>query len=268
MAIHSPSDEPPEKLFLRHLSDIENIARYACRGKHLSVQDTEEFVSSVMEKMIDDDYAVIRKFRGSSKLVTYLQTCVVRHLQDHLNHMWGKWRSSAEAQRLGPAAVELERLFRDGYSFDEACEILRINYHINLSWQELNKIASSLPPRTPRRMEDVQVLEDLPHPGGQADGPVRAQEQGALRRKAFEALRRGLAALPAEDNLIVRMALMDEFTVPQVANVLHLDETKPLYRRIDNIKKRLEKFLIGEGIRRQDLPDILDAGDEDEDEKD
>lgn len=41
---------------------------------------------------------------------------------DYQNHLWGKWRPSAEAQRLGPTAVQSGRLFSPEQTLVEVAE--------------------------------------------------------------------------------------------------------------------------------------------------
>ena len=152
---------PPDQLFLAHLSLIERASTHACRRRGFSREETQDFVSHVKLKIIGDDYAVIRKFQGKSTFPTYLTVVINNLFKDHLDHIWSKWRPSAEAERLGPWAIQLEKLFRDGRTLAEACEILLANHHAEVSRQQLEDIAAKLPLRPPsRRMEGVETLEN------------------------------------------------------------------------------------------------------------
>src|SRR5829696_5080480 len=114
-------EQTPEQLFLDSLDLIERIAVHACRRSRLRPEDKEDFVSLVHEKLLENDYAVIRKFerRENASFATYLNTVIRRLLLDYQNHLWGKWRNSAEAERLGEVAERLEELInRDGFTFD------------------------------------------------------------------------------------------------------------------------------------------------------
>jgi DNA-directed RNA polymerase specialized sigma24 family protein len=117
-----------EQLFRDNLELIEKVIAYACRRSHMRPEETEDFRAAVLLKLMDDDYAVFRKFQGNSSLKTYLTTVILRFLQDHQTRMWGRWRPCAEAERQGPLAKLLDRLTdRDGYGFDEACQTLWTN---------------------------------------------------------------------------------------------------------------------------------------------
>ena len=76
---------------------------------------------------------MLRRFEGRSSLTTYITVVVQRLFLDRRNRLWGKWRPSAEARRLGPTAVLLERLVsRDGWSAEQALETLRVNHGVTV----------------------------------------------------------------------------------------------------------------------------------------
>lgn len=251
----------PEELFLAHLPHIDKVVTHLCRRHHFRKEECEDFRSHVHLKLIEDDYAVFRKFQGRSSLKTYLTTVIQNLMLDYLNHLRGKWRPSAEAERLGPTATLLEQLLvRDRYSFDEAVQEMRINRKVEMTWQELEKIAARLPSRSPRRMEGEEGLRDVPAPGKTADGRVADEERQARKRKALEVLKEARQALPAEDRLILRMMLDDRLTLAQVSRTLHLDQKhqKQLYRRIQKIYKELREELERRGIKKEDIDDLFD----------
>ncbi|HVT60632.1 MAG TPA: sigma-70 family RNA polymerase sigma factor [Thermoanaerobaculia bacterium] len=255
----------PEELFHAHRALVKRLAEQGCRRYHLSQEETEDFVSTVMLKLIADDYAVIRSHQGRSTLPTYLAVVVAHLLQDYLNHLWGKWRPSKEAQRRGQMAILLERLLvRDRKSLDEACQILLTNHKVELSRAELEELAAGLPPRLPpRRMEGEEGLHNLVA-RETADRRLVDEERYALLQKAKAALRRALEALPDQDQLIARMR-GDDFSVVHIAKTLKLDQ-KPLYRRIEGICKTLRRALEAEGIRGADVDGVLGVDEPEDDE--
>lgn len=253
-----------EQLFLAYLPHIEKVAAHSCRQKGFSREETEEFISSVKIKIMEEDYAVLRKFQGKSSLKTYLTTVVRNFLQDYLNRIWGKWRPSAEAERLGPVAIQLDKLLsREGFSFDEACEILRTNHHVETSLQEFEDLAAKLPRRTPpRRMEGEETLENRPTDEMAPDEQVIAKEMGTQKRRVLQFLKDAMRRLPPEDSLLARMSC--ELKISQIARTLRLEQ-KPLYRRLEKIYKTLRSDLESQGIHPDEIGGIL-GGPEDEDE--
>src|SRR5262245_8565405 len=97
-------------LFEEHRDLIEKTIAAVCREKGLGREEAEDFGQTVRLKFLEDDCAVLRKYRGQAALGTYLWTIVKRHLLDLRNAEWGRWRPSAEARRLGRAAERLELL--------------------------------------------------------------------------------------------------------------------------------------------------------------
>ena len=69
---NSPDDLTPEQFFLGHLKLIKEIVSYCCRGSGFSREEAEDFEGRVKVKLIENDYAVIREFRGRSSPKTYL----------------------------------------------------------------------------------------------------------------------------------------------------------------------------------------------------
>lgn len=251
----------PEDLFLAHLTHIDKVVTHLCRKHHFRKEECEDFQGRVRLKFIDDDYATIRKFQERSSLKTYLTIVVSNEMKDYLNHLWGKWRPSAEAERIGPTAILLERLLvRDGYSFDEAVQEMQINRKVEMTWQNLEKIAARLPSRSPRQMEGEEGIRDVPAPDEQADDRVADEERAAARRKVWKALTEALKILSAEDRLILKMK-MTGFTVKQISRKLRSDQEllqKQLYRRIEKLLSDLRKELERLGIRKEDIADLFD----------
>jgi RNA polymerase sigma factor for flagellar operon FliA len=241
---------------LSELRHLERVIQQVCRRSGLRKEEVEDFASHVHVKLIEDDYSVLRRFKGTSSFTTYINTVVLNLLRDYLNHQWGKWRPCAAAQRLGAVAIQLDRLLnRDHYTFDEACQFLRTNYHAQESVEQLQSMAAQFPFRTSHRTEDAKVPEELPDPSESADRRVREAEREARRRKLFQLLEEALATLDPEDALIVKMRA--QFSIVEIARVLGLDQ-KPLYRRIERILKTLRKELERRGVHPDDISDLLD----------
>jgi RNA polymerase sigma factor (sigma-70 family) len=250
----------PEQLFLDNLPLIKEVVAQTCRCCNLRKEEAEEFLAEVQDKIMADGYAVLRKFEGKSSLKSYLIIVIKNQMRDLHNHLWGKWRHSEMAKRLGEVAMLLEKLLRDGYTFNEAVQVLRTNHKVEMSWQELNQIAAKLPPRTPRRWEAEEVLDSLPSTGDQPDSGIIEQEKNARRVRVLAALHKSLKTLPAEDQIILQMRLWSGFPVVKIAKVLKLDEKqqKALYKRIENAKEHLRREMERQGIRKEDIEDLFD----------
>src|SRR5215208_2558389 len=167
-----------EALFLANLPAIERIIGALCRRHGLAREDADDFASWAKMKVIEDDYAVLRRFRGDSALTTYLTVVLALHFRDYRVHKWGRWRPSAAALRRGRLAIRLEMLvYRGGLQLQQAGETLRTAGETTLSDRELAALLGELPIRAPLRPVDVgaDLLRDAAARGG-ADELVRMNE--------------------------------------------------------------------------------------------
>ncbi len=248
-----------EAVFLEHLDLVERAANYAGRRAGLPPQEVEDFVSSVKVKLIDDDYAVLRKHRGDSSLPTFLTAVVHNLCRDFLNHKWGKFRPSAAAKRLGPTALALERLLvRDGHDLTSAIEILRSRHQVEEPTAELEDLASRLPHRSPRRFVGEEALASRPStaPESSAEGRLEEVERGRTAARVEKVLNRALETLSREDLLILKLHYRDGLTVAAIASALDLKQ-RPLYSRRERCYRELRSALEAEGLTWDEVREIL-----------
>ena len=242
----------PSVLYLQHLEAINRIAASLCKRNGVFGADAEDFASEVRLRLLEDDYAVIRKHRGDSSMTTFLTVVIANLFRDYRIKMWGKWRPSAEARRLGDAAVLLETaMYRDGCSFDEACRLLEQSGRANVDRTELRKITEKLPVRTTRRIEGEETLSEVAA-SAQTDGGLLDAERREQLVALHGALARTIATLDAEDQLIIRLRFYEGFSVADVARGLRLPQ-KPLYPRISRLLQTLSSALTRKGIGPESL---------------
>lgn len=254
-----PDGQTAEIVFLEHLSWINRVAAMTCTQHGVWGAEAEDLASLIRMKLIEDDYAAIRNFRGESSLKTYLATVVVRQFHDYRRERRGRWRISAAAERLGSPAGELETLvYRDGYTLEQAGEQLRTTGRTTLSDTELARLLHQLPVRPPLRPVEVPpetVLDGVPGPGDTDEGVIDGETE-ALRRRVTDALDRAMARLAPEDRMIVRMHFQEGHTLADVARALNLKQ-KPLYRRVARLLETLRAYLRDEGVQGGDVNDVL-----------
>jgi DNA-directed RNA polymerase specialized sigma24 family protein len=244
-----------ERVFLDHLVWIEKTAAAICRRHHWELAEIEEFTARVQEKILADDYAVLRKHRGDSKLTTYLVIVISRFFQDYCDQLWGRWRNSEKARQLGEPAQLLERLTdRDGQSFEVAGATVLRTY--NLTREQLDDLWNQLPPRTRRRIEGEKALEGIPTREPGPEDRLLDQENRRRRVEMLAALQCAVARLPQEDTALLRLRFGEGWQIARIARALDLEE-KPLYRRLDRIQERLRQGLEAAGIQRGDIGEVL-----------
>jgi RNA polymerase sigma factor (sigma-70 family) len=252
-----------QAMFVSNLEVIESVIRYVCLRQKLSGSEAEEFDSEVKVRLVKGDYEVFRKFQHRSSLHTYLTIVIQRIYLDYRNHLWGKWRPSAEAQRLGPVAVRLETLMaRDGFSFDQACEYLRTNEHIAALDSDLDAIVVRLPIRTRRAMVGEQELEAVADTTSRVDDRLISNERRADARRVLDTLKSAMRSLSDQDRVILRLRFQDGLAVADIARALHLDQ-KPLYRRFDALLQQLRAALEAGGIDPVEACELVNRKDVD-----
>jgi len=245
-----------ERFFLSQLPTIERIVAFVCRRNRLPNAEAEDFRSLVQLKLIENDYEVLRRFRGQSTLRTYLTVVIQRRFLDYRVSEWGKWRPSAEARRLGPVAVELERLItRDGLSRDEAIESLVTRAGAPGSRAELLDAYRRLPDRAPRRRVGEENAQDITA-SVDVEGDAFYRQISPSAERARRALRLAVAELPAQDRVIVRLRFEDGCPIADIAAALRLPQ-KPLYRRIEGILGGLRRRLEASGLTSPEVRDFL-----------
>jgi RNA polymerase sigma factor (sigma-70 family) len=248
-----------EALFLEHLAWIDKVAALAARKHGLWDADADDFASWVKMRMVESGYSVFQKFRGESELRTFIAVVVSREAHAYLRERKGRWRPSAKAQALGPPAPELEKLVRnDGYTLNQAGEKLRTAGRTKLSDLELARLLDQLPEKPPLRPKQVpdEGLNESPGPSS-ADEVVTAGENEAYRSGVMAALARAMANMTPEEQLIVKLRFGQGATLAHVARTLGLEQ-KPLYRRIEKLRKQLHDYLVQEGISAADVRALLD----------
>lgn len=267
MIIQAPRHPSPgwrvnyQQLFVDNLGLIDQVVRSVSRRHRLSATELDDFRGLVHLKLVENDYAILRKFEGRSALSTFLTTVISRMFLDERIARWGKWRPSAAARRLGHVAMWLEQLMsRDGLSFDAAVETLRTNHHIQKTDAEFEKLRHWLSVRAPRHEASDDELDGIPTNDPPADHGLRGAERAQLALDVERALRKTLDSLHPQDQMILKMQFFDGFPVSLIARTLGLDQ-KPLYRHIKQLLQRLCVALKQEGLSPEEVLALLGGTD-------
>src|SRR3954452_16852098 len=181
-----------EALFLQNLAWIERVCASLCRRHGIAGDDADELASWARASLIDDDYAIVRKFRGESAFTTYLTVVLSTLFSAWRVREHGRWRPSSAARREGPLAVRLEAMVhRDGLRLEEAGERLRTAGETSLSDRELAALLARLPAHGGRPgSAGAEPLAGAPSPAADhADAGVLRGEADARRAEGEAALR-------------------------------------------------------------------------------
>ena len=245
--------------FLEALPVIDDVTGQVCRRHRLSATDADEFRSDVRLHFIERDYEVLRRFEGRCALSTYVNVVVQRVFFDWRNRMWGRWRPSSDAKRLGPTAILIERLMlRDGWTLDQTMEMIRVNHQLEIDGT-LRAFCDTLTARVPaKRIVSEEDAADVAGSGPAPDDNLVVAERDFLAKRVQAALERARQGLPPFDRLILKMRFEDRAAVSDIARALHLDQ-RPLYRTIERLLKVVGTVLEADGISRADIDALFAA---------
>jgi len=248
-----------EEFFLANRAEIERAVRFEASRARLSPEDAEDLQSAVNLRLIENDYAVIRNFKGGCAFATYIVTIARHILADQRMHDFGRFRPSAEAKRLGDPGILLEQLlYRDQKAFDEALAI--VLQHHAVTREEVVAMAARLRPRSPRpRAVSIdEVVEPAIDPDT-VEKPAIDHEREARAAAINRIVDDALSRIPLQERLAFRLRLrVPPVSGAEIARMLHLDQ-KRLYRRLEAIEKRLGKVLRDHGVTRQEILDLTDG---------
>lgn len=243
-------------LLIENLALIERLVRFVSRRHHLSTSDCDDFAGVVKLRLVEDDFAILRKFEHRSTLATYLTVVIERLCQDFIVSRWGKWRPSAAARRMGPVAILLEQMVvRDGVPFEEAVGTLQTNHGISQTHQQLHEMYLALPERT--RWNGVQrAAEQSAEATLRADAFYGEQDDERDVERISSALSDALASLAPEEQRILKLRFEENLAVSEISAIVHID-SRVLYRRLHAMIRALRISLEARGISEEDIRRIV-----------
>ena len=245
-----------QRLLLDHLSLVDQIVRTTGRRRQLAAPELEDFSGFVRLRLIEHDYAILRKFQNRSSLWTYLSAVIERLSLDYCAEKWGRWRPSAMAERLGPAAVMLERLVsRDGHTLEEALEIVRSSHSSSLSKADLLKVWEQLPLRVRTTNVAEEAAAAIPSPRTSEES-VDAAELHEKIERIGRALQAALDELSAQERVVLALRFDQDLTLTQIAELTG-SSVATLHRRHEKAIRLLRASLARSGLDRRDILELI-----------
>ena len=230
------------ELLTQHRTHIHRVLQEVSRLHYLSRDEALEFGSVIDRALERNDYALLRGFEGRSTWETYLTTVIWREFFGFQSELWGSWRPSSDAIRLGPAATLLEELMtRDRLPFDEAVRVMRASHRVDLSRERLSQF-----------YRDLHLDQPRPEPMGPELSPAEA------RKRAIEgAMADALAILSPDERLMLRLRYTDREPLTRIAKLLK-DDPRPVQRRIEQARAVFRTALLTQGITAEEIDAILE----------
>jgi RNA polymerase sigma factor for flagellar operon FliA len=249
-----------EAQFVEQLPVIERAVTSFGRRYGMSADEIADLSSSIKLRIVEDGYAVFRKFRNESSIATYLTVVVTMFAREYRVQQRGRWRPSAEAQRRGPVAIGLETMVHQkGLTLTEAGAMMRSRGDTMLSDRELGDLLRELPRRPPLRPTEV-AEEALRGAAAQDDAAslVTTQEEAALRGSVQRLLQESLDSLSLEDRLLLKLRFWHDASIADAARILGLEQ-RPLYRRLERLMGDLRARLDGAGVTADQVRELMEG---------
>jgi RNA polymerase sigma factor (sigma-70 family) len=252
-----PSLDPAD-FFLRHLEVINRAIHASCRRASLRDEEWDDFASHLKLKLIEDDYAVIRKYERRSSFMAFISVVIQRALLDYRIAQWGKWHASMQARRLGDVGVTIEAiLVRDGKTVDEALPALLRRWP-ELTRDRVREMLDTLPART-LRPRDVSLDEAADAIGATAqsiDEAAFEADRLDLSRRIGAVVRETMNDLDEYSRAIFRLRFQGGMSVADISRTLKIDQ-KPLYRKIQRVLVAFRERLEEAGITSDAAMEVL-----------
>lgn len=243
-----------------------------------------ELSNRVLDVLQEDDYKVLRSFKGDAKLSTYITAIVARKAVDMVRKKLGRNRQKERAAAYGEVGLlVLERMIMKGESAERLLPEVKTLPNAPQSPGELERIAleigsgSNIPnsPAPTGSNENPAVKEGFTVKTGEnADGEPRREvvvpdprqgprdlaHQQERSRDMRAAVTHVLSQLSGEERIILRMRFPTGDRPPQkakhIAGVLGISE-KAVYKRIDRLLKKCRQILEQKGV---DVNELLKPG--------
>ena len=226
------------------------------RRQRLRKQDADELLSMTWAHLMKDDYRVLRSYRGTSAIGTYLTVVVARLLLDMRTKQWGKWRPSAAARRQGPDAVRFERLVqRERVAPEQARTMLGQDPGQDPAGGPIVVAAEARPAR---RWVGLEFLtsEASPEPGPL--DRLLDQHRAVAVRRLGQQLAGAVRRLPDADQELIRLRHGRGLRIVEIASRLGIEPRK-LYPRLAAIHQRLHHRLTRNGVSRSEVIEVIAA---------
>ena len=252
--------DAPDALLRANLPLVQRVIARACNRARLQSHEAEDFASDVMVALLEDDYAIVRRYEGRSSFAGFIAAVVEHLLIDRFIAERGRWNPSAEAQRMGEAAMALERLiYRDAQPLDAALPIVRA-IDPAITRKSAEAILARLPVRKTRpRAVDLDAVNPEAFPSHErADARAIASDATKTAQEASRVVREHLDTLPDEDRTLLRLRFGADMSVADVSRALRIPQ-RPLYRRLESLLGTLRGVLRASRIDASAAADLIGA---------
>jgi len=232
-----------------------------------------ELSNQVLDILRQDNYRVLREFKGNAQLTTYLTAIISRRAVDMIRKKLGRGREKERAKDLGNIGLLLyQRVIKDGYPLRDVYDELRTTGNFPGALEELEAMLRKIKGKNPGGHQPGAANENNGTSAVKNGTSINEEEyvipdtksdpQALLMEKQRQqdirrVLRDMIAPLSGEERLLLRMRFPvheDEQpgSVEQIADALGVTP-KAVYKRLTRLMKKCRQQLDRRGIRINEL---------------
>ncbi len=232
-----------------------------------------ELSNQVLDILRQNNYRVLREFKGNAQLTTYLTAIISRRAVDMIRRKLGRGREKERAKDLGNIGLLLyQRVIKDGHPLRDVYDELRTNGNFPNSLEELEAMLRKIKgknsgchqPGAANGNNGTSVVkngtsineEEYVIPDTKSDPQTLLMEK-QRQQEIHQVIREIIAPLSGEERLLLRMRFPvheDEKpgSVEQIANALGI-APKAVYKRITRLMKKCRQQLDRRGVKINEL---------------
>ncbi len=233
---------------------IERISMKRFSEDHLA----HECYSYILSQLEKDDCNRIRKFRGESKLTTFLHTVINKLAIDFVRHKFGRKRFPKPVSNLGTFAEHVfDLVCWKEFSYEEAFAIISCNGGFPGSYQDFLRKTDPIRdiPCNKKEKEktfsgfdiDAVSLEDAEVDEANPLELLLENLEDEKRIRAVRVLKAEIQSLSEEDRILFKLRFESDLSYEKASKVLGISVAK-VKRRLNKMMIRLKKALLKEGI--------------------
>lgn len=231
--------------------------------------EADHLLTEVLDHLKADNFKVLRKFRGNSKLTTYLTAVISNLVVDLIRTRKGRSRAGERARELGPVAEQLYKLvYGLGYTLADAHGHLVLSHGIADGEDELRDMlhhirgrdgithaaAAGWPYQGREVLVDDEVVVIVPDPAKGADEQLIDSQREQKREQIIGPLMEGLSG---EERFILRLRFpaTENESIKSIREIAALtgQTEKSVDNRLRRILMRCREILISRGLSLDDL---------------
>ena len=245
----------PEKLLSS--SDLLIKIETVCKRRFPAENDQNECYIYVIDGLKADNFQRLRAFKGKSKLNTYLYSLINALVVDFRRKQYGRRRVPAGVAKLGKWAETVYRFVCwQKFTFDDAYDFLRVEGWYTGSYIQFIQEIEPIKKAPCRENPAFQSLDEtgnnvLKNIYDQSADPLEFlihKLDNERRINAIKVIRATTAALPEEDQLLVRLVYGSDQSVTAAAKVIGL-AASTAGKRLKRLLTKYREKLLAEGIR-------------------